>query len=158
MGGGRRHRAESDPINPLTPMGSWGNARAASTVFRERRGWDGGPAPLQPRLPEISAGWENLGDGDGCLSHCPWVGVYETVPKVCICHFLSPSDVVFEGSIVTILTTVKLCWLTSTGGLPAHQELCPGDSPGGPVVKTPSSQCRGTDSITGWGTGSHMPP
>ena len=59
--------------------------------------------------------------------------------------FLEPLGcAVPEGSIVTIVTaTVKLCWLTRTGALPAHQELCPGDFPGGAVVKTPSSQCRG---------------
>ena len=35
----------------------------------------------------------------------------------------------------------------------------PGDFPGGPVAKAPSSQCRGPlGSIPGQGTRSHMPP
>ena len=36
-------------------------------------------------------------------------------------------------------------------------ELCWGDFPGGPVVKSPCSQYRGPGFIPGQGTRSHMP-
>ena len=37
----------------------------------------------------------------------------------------------------------------------AETRLC-ADFPGGPVAKTPCSQCKGHSSIPGQGTGSHM--
>ena len=35
---------------------------------------------------------------------------------------------------------------------PNHQEICPGDFPGGPVVKNPPSNAGDTGSIPGQGT------
>ena len=129
-----------DPILLRRKLGLSGKLTQASSP-------EFAPLPTQPG-PDISKvlillPFEYLSPPWGIFGPCPLAS--SLVSLSCLHLSCSSSKGKPEGSCQSVSLTLSF----------PCSKPCHGDFPGGPVAKTPHSQCRGLDSIPGQGTRFH---